>query len=68
MLDLNEKYIVNSRQQKIGVQLDMKTFKRLEEVLEDYALAQYMNEVKGEEKLTLNEATEVYSKLKKSRP
>lgn len=65
MLDLNEKYIVNSRQQKIGVQLDMKTFKRLEEVLEDYALAQYMTEVKGEEKLTLNEAKEVYSKLKK---
>ena len=65
MLDLNEKYIVNNRQQKVGVQLDIKTFKRLEEVLEDYALAQYMKEANADEKISLGEAKSVYKKLKK---
>ena len=66
MLDLNEKYIVNRRQKKVAVQLDIKTFKRLEEVLEDYALGQYMEEAKNDEKLTLEEAKVQYKKLKKS--
>ncbi|MDP1844291.1 MAG: hypothetical protein Q8K64_12810 [Sediminibacterium sp.] len=65
MLDLKEKYIVNNRQQKVGVQLDIKTFKRLEEVLEDYALAQYMKSAEAEEKLSLSEARLAYKKLKK---
>jgi hypothetical protein len=65
MLDLNEKYIVNRQQKKIAVQLDIKTFKRIEEVLEDYALGQYMEEADKDEKLTLEEAKEYYGKLKK---
>lgn len=66
MLELNEKYIVNRQQKKIAVQLDIKTFKRIEEVLEDYALGQYMDETKEDEKLTLKEAKVQYQKLKKS--
>jgi hypothetical protein len=65
MLDLKEKYIVNSRQQKVGVQLDIKTFKRLEEVLEDYALSQYMKPAEKEVKLSLSEARLAYKRLKK---
>ncbi|MDP1973646.1 MAG: hypothetical protein Q8J87_11770 [Sediminibacterium sp.] len=65
MLDLKEKYIVNSRQQKVGVQLDIKTFKRLEEVLEDYALSQYMKPAEKEVKLCLSEARLAYKRLKK---
>jgi hypothetical protein len=65
MLDLKEKYIVDKQQKPVAVQLDIKTFKRLEEVLEDYALAQYMKETDDEEILTLNEAKAYYKKLKK---
>lgn len=65
MLDLKEKYIVDKQQKPVAVQLDIKTFKRLEEVLEDYALAQYMKETDDEEILTLNEAKAYYQKLKK---
>jgi hypothetical protein len=65
MLDLKEKYIVNSRQQKVGVQLDIKIFKRLEEVLEDYALSQYMKPAEKEVKLSLSEARLAYKRLKK---
>ena len=65
MLDLNEKYIVNKQNKPVAVQLDIKTFKRLEEVLEDYALAQYMNQAAKDEKLTLEEARTFYKKIKK---
>jgi hypothetical protein len=63
MLDLNEKYIVNKKQKPVAVQLDIKTFKRLEEVLEDYALAQYMRKAKKEKKLSLSQAKTFYNKL-----
>ncbi len=66
MLELNEKYIVNRQQKKVAVQLDIKTFKKIEEVLEDYALGQYMGDTQTDEKLTLEEAQIHYKKLKKS--
>lgn len=56
MLELKEKYIVNKQNKPIAVQLDIKTFRRLEEVLEDYALAQYMNQAANDEKLNIEEA------------
>ena len=65
MLDFKEKYIVNKQQKQVAVQLDIKTFKRIEEVLEDYALIQYMKETKNDEKLNLDEAKVFYKKLVK---
>jgi hypothetical protein len=65
MLDLKEKYIINKNQKPVAVQLDIKTFKRIEEVLEDYALAQYMKEAKSDEKLNIGEAKTFYKKLAK---
>lgn len=65
MLDLKEKYIINKQQKQVAVQLDIKTFKRIEEVLEDYALAQYMKESKDDEKLNIDEAKSFYKKLAK---
>lgn len=66
MLILKEKYIVNKQQKPIAVQLDIKTFKRIEEVLEDYALGQYMKVTKGDKKFRLDKARGVYKKLKKN--
>lgn len=63
MLDLKEKYIIDKNQKPVSVQLDIKTFKRIEEVLEDYALAQYMKETKSDEKLNIEEAKIFYKKL-----
>jgi hypothetical protein len=65
MLDLNEKYIVNKQNKPVAVQLDIKTFKRLEDVLEDYALAQYMQQAAEDDKLNLEEAKSFYKKIKK---
>ena len=65
MLDLKERYLVDSENNPIAVQLDIQTFKRLEEVLEDYALAQYMNESANDETLNLEEAKAYYKKINK---
>jgi hypothetical protein len=65
MLDLNEKYIINKQNKPVAVQLDIKTFKKLEEVLEDYALAQYMKQADNDEKLNIEEAKTFYKKIKK---
>lgn len=63
MLDLKEKYIINKKQEPIAVQLDIKTFQKIEETLENFALAQYMNETESDEIFTLKEAKEYYKKL-----
>lgn len=65
MIEFNEKYIVNRKQEKIAVQLDIQTFKKIEDVLEDYALGQYMSDIQDEEKFILEEAKAHYGKLKK---
>jgi hypothetical protein len=66
MLNLNEKYILNKQQKKVAVQLDIKTFKKIEDVLEDYALGQYIEASIEEDKITLEEAKSAYKKIKKS--
>ena len=66
MLNFNEKYILNKQQKKVAVQLDIKTFKKIEEVLEDYALGQYIEASIEEDKITLEEAKTAYKKIKKS--
>jgi hypothetical protein len=63
MLDLKEKYIINKQQEPIAVQLDIKTFRKIEETLEDYALTQYMDETEYDEKFTLKEAKKYYKSL-----
>lgn len=65
MLDLKEKYILDKQNKPVAVQLDIKTFKRLEEVLENYALVQYMKQVTDDERLNVEEAKAYYKKLKK---
>ena len=63
MLNLNEKYIVNKQNKPVAVQLDIKTFNRLREALEDYALAKYMQQALADEKLNLAEAKAYYKKI-----
>ncbi len=62
MLTLAKKYIVNDKNKKIAVQIPIETYNRIEEVLEDYALGQYILEVKDEKPLTIAEAKKFYGK------
>ena len=62
MLTLAKKYIVNNKNKKVAVQIPIETYNKIEEVLEDYALGQYILEVKDEKPLTITEAKKFYGK------
>jgi hypothetical protein len=62
---IKKQYIVDENNKKVGVQLDLKTFEKIEEVMENYALFQMMKENGDEEVLDLEKAKEYYSKLEK---
>ena len=63
---VNKKYIVDEFNRKVAVQIDIDIFEKIEELLENYALVQLINENKEEERLELSQAKEYYSKLVKS--
>lgn len=65
MLKIKKEYIVNSNKKK-AVLIDIETFEKLEELLENYGLGKYMEEIDDEEALNINEAKEYYDILKKN--
>jgi hypothetical protein len=66
MLSIKRKYIVDEEDRKVAVQIDIETFEKIEQVLEDYALGELMKENRPEDKLSLDEAKEFYINLKKT--
>lgn len=65
MLAIKKEYIVTANNKKKAVLVDLETFKRMENLLEDYGLGKYMEEVKEEKNLSLSEARRQYSAMKK---
>ena len=65
MDSIKKKYIVDKRNRKIAVQIPIKTFKQIEEILENHALVQLIDVNSDDEELSLNEAKSYYSNLKK---
>ena len=66
MTDIPRKYIVDENNKKIAVQLDISTFDKIEETLENYALVQLIKQTQGEEKLTAAEAKAFYGTMDKA--
>ncbi len=67
MQEIRKKYIVNELDEKVAVQVDIKTFEKMERLLEDYVLGESIKANKENERLTLKEAKVYYQKLKKSK-
>ena len=65
MLAIKKEYVVTDGNKKKAVLIDIDTFNKMEEIIENYGLAKYMAEVKDEETLSLSEVKEYYSTLKK---
>jgi hypothetical protein len=65
MLAIKKQYIVTDDNKKRAVLIDIDTFNKMEEIIENYGLAKYMGEVKDEENLSLGDAKQYYSTLKK---
>lgn len=64
-MNIKPQYVVDDQNQKIAVQLDVDTFRRIEEVLENYALYQIMQKDEDDPILTFEEAKAYYQKLDK---
>jgi len=65
VINIKRQYIITDNDRKIGVVLDIETFEKIEELLEDCGLALSMEEVEEEESLSLNEAQRCYAQMKK---
>lgn len=66
METLKKKYIIDDQNRKVAVQLDIRTFRKIEDILENYALYQLMKENENGEILNLEQAKSFYSKLDKA--
>jgi hypothetical protein len=63
---IKRKYIIDEKNRKVAVQLDIKTFEKMEEIMENYALFHLMKENEDEEALDLKHAKDYYSRLDKA--
>lgn len=59
--------VLDEKNNKIAVMLDIKTFDKIEEAIENYGLMQYIKENKNDKALRLAEAKLFYGKLSKSK-
>ena len=66
MTDIPVKYIVDENGRNVAVQMDIETFKKIEEALDNYGLSELMKQSLDEESLSLKEAKSFYDSLEKS--
>jgi len=65
MLKINKEYVTTDDNKRKAVLIDISTFEKIEEIIENYGLGKYMEEIKDEEALSLREAASYYETLKK---
>ena len=66
MNTIQKQYIIDEQNRKIAVQIPIQTFEKLEEILENYALVQLMEENEGEDTLNAQDAKSYYDQLEKA--
>ena len=67
MEEIKRTYIIDEENRKLAVQLDIDTFNQIEELLENYALVQLMEEeTADDEALELSDAKAYYQGLEKA--
>lgn len=64
MLPVKKHYVLDEEQRPIAVQIAIEDFEKLEDLLENYGLAQLIDENQGEEQLDKTEALAYYRCLK----
>lgn len=63
MLNIQKRYVVDENNNRIAVEIDYRTFKKIEEIIEDHALYQLIREADDSGSLNLSDAKEYYQKL-----
>ncbi|MBI5745723.1 MAG: hypothetical protein HZA13_01815 [Nitrospirae bacterium] len=64
MLELHKNIVLDEHQKPFAVQIPIEEFERLEEILENYGLSKIMDEVKDDERLSVEDAKVYYQSLK----
>ena len=64
MLAIHKKIVLDEDERPFAVQIPINEFERLEEIIENYGLSKLMDEVKDEEKLSIEDAKKYYKSLK----
>jgi hypothetical protein len=64
MLKIHKNIVLDESQKPAAVQIPIKEFEHLEEIMENYGLAKLMDEAKGDERLSAEEAKKYYQSLK----
>ena len=64
MLKIHKKIVFDESQKPIAVQMPIEEFERLEDIIENYGLAKLMDEVKDDERLSVEDAKKYYQSLK----
>ena len=67
MQKIQKKFIVDSRNRKVAVQIDYKTFSKIEEILENYVLFKLMEENDDSDLLNLEQAKGYYKTIEKAK-
>jgi len=65
MLDIKKLVLTDEKKRPVAVQIDIETFERMEQLLEDYALGQLIEQNDPADNLTLQEAKKYYQRLNK---
>jgi hypothetical protein len=66
-MEIERTYVVDEQNHKVAVQIDIKTFERIEQALENYGLIRFIQATEeDEETLDLDQACAYYKALKKA--
>ena len=65
MLRIKKRYLVDEKNKRIGVVLDLATFEKMEELVEDRLFGRLLDEAAKQEPLSLEEARRRYARMKK---
>ena len=63
---IRKQYIVDEKNRRVAVQIPIDVFEKLEEIMENYGLAQLMKENEDSEVLSVNDAKSYYDCLEKT--
>jgi hypothetical protein len=66
MAAIRRQYVVDEKNRRVAVQLDLETFAAIEGFIEDYGLAQYIAEAEDDEVLDREAAESYYAELDKA--
>ena len=64
MLKIHKHVVLDENQRPTAIQIPIKDFERLEEIIENYGLAKLMDETNNDERLSIEEAKNYYQSLK----